>query len=80
MKIGHLIEFQSQHFEPLPFLRFFASKKGYFQNTSFETLSDQFTLSTQLIKPKLSCYTPPPLQHHSFWKKNLPTLHHRMVW
>ena len=39
---------------------------------SFETLyGGQFTLSTQLIKPKLSFYTPPPMQHHSFYR-NLP--------
>ena len=39
---------------------------------SFETLyGGQFTLSTQLIKAKLSFYTPPPMQHHSFYR-NLP--------
>ena len=39
---------------------------------SFETLyGGQFTLSTQLIKPKLSFYTPPPMQYQSFYR-NLP--------
>ena len=39
---------------------------------SFETLyGGQFTLSTQLIKAKLSFYTPPPMQHRSFYR-NLP--------
>ena len=36
-------------------------------NISFETLyRGQFSLSTQLMDPKLSCYTFPPMQHHSF--------------
>ena len=39
---------------------------------SFETLyGGQFTLSTQLIKAKLSFYTPPPMQYQSFYR-NLP--------
>ena len=39
---------------------------------SFESLyGGQFTLSTQLIKAKLSFYTPPPMQHQSFYR-NLP--------
>ena len=34
------------------------------RNVSYETLNDgQLTLSTQLIKSKLSCYTPPPISH-----------------
>ena len=31
----------------------------------------QFTSSTKLIKPKLSCDVPSPTQHHSFYR-NLP--------
>ena len=38
------------------------------QNVSLETLGGgQFTLSTQLIMTKVSCYTHPPTQHHSFF-------------
>ena len=36
-------------------------------NISFGTLyRGQFSLSTQLMEPKLSSYTLPPMQHHSF--------------
>ena len=41
------------------------------RNISFETLGGQLTLTTQFIKPKLTCYIPPPTQHHSFYR-NLP--------
>ena len=44
------------------------------QNVSLETLGGgQFTLSTQLIMTKVSCYNHPPTQHHSFFGK-LPPL------
>ena len=44
------------------------------RNVSFQTLyGDQFTLSTQLIKLKLSCCTPPLSQLHSVFK-NIPLL------
>ena len=32
----------------------------------------QFTLSTHLIKPKLSCYTPSPTEHHSVFRNLAP--------
>ena len=35
---------------------------------------DQFTLSTQLMKKKLSRYPPPPTQHQSFFKNLSPLL------
>ena len=44
------------------------------RNVSFETLyGGQLTLSTQLIKKKLSCYTSPPTHLLSFFR-NLPPL------
>ena len=47
------------------------------QNISFETpYGGQFTSSTQLIKPKLACYTlpSPPTQHHTYFT-NIPPLY-----
>ena len=35
---------------------------------------DQFTLSTQLMKKKLSRYSPPPTQYQSFFKNLSPLL------
>ena len=38
-----------------------------------ETLyGGQFTLSTHLIKPKLSRHTPPPTEHHSVFRNLAP--------
>ena len=45
---------------------FALTREAISQNISFETpYGGQFTLSTQLIKPKLACHTPLPPHQHS---------------
>ena len=68
MKIGHLIEFQSQHFEGL-------LPKHQLWNSQWPIY-----IINSVDKTKIILLYSPTIAAPQFLKKNLPTLHHRMVW